>query len=585
MLHSNQDDAKPSSNHLTEASTINQHNEHRALNLLSYAFWLPLVMSYLHDHDVIARLLIANKTIRHMISKYEVSHIVKPQRARAIIRASRDITFTVSRVQADTSANSTTALTDVLQENMTPLHELSYKYNLSSCDEPVTFPITHMSFVDDVLYCDLIVPNGWLPNTITNLRAESYVTFEAGSIPSSVRTLAWATHFDNMTDAIIPVTVTDLSLALVSLSPNDMISAFPTSLRRLDLTGWKSGFDVGVLPSSLTALRCEATLLCELAVGAIPSSVTSLYVHWQDMRVPRDGVVPESVTHLKIAVYEWTAVRWQLPSQVKHLSWYKTSGLTMSAWMVPRSVTHIVCTGEIDRDALPVGVTHVEWHLRETVVTCEALPSSVTHLKLISIVHPVAVLSEIPPSVTHFHFLSHKPQQMVQPIRSQSITHLTFDDSFNQHIPDDAIPGTVTHLVMGWCYNKPITCHTLPRHLTHLAFSDQFNQPIDIGVLPVTLTHLVFGKNFNQPIGAGVIPHSVTQLSFGDKFMCDLDEHNLPSSLTHLEIPRGYVKLNDKLWLPASVTHVAYRTTPLKSRPEFYHNFWDVCATVSIMSQ
>lgn len=541
------------------------------MDLLRYPFLLPLVIAFLNDGDVVARLLITSKSIRQMITKYTFKRLCVDDQPIEIVQASRDIQFSFEAVTLEYILSDSFPRAQKL--NKSPLKYCKYGY--SGYDKMPNYGVTHLQ-INRWSHRLFRVPVGLIPRTVIDLEAYS-CQLEVDSIPASVKTVRLMdVDISTFDPSVIPSTVTSLSITDSKQNPQATIhSVFPASLTSLQLDHHNQPFAVGILPSSLKSITCNSELLSKLDPGAIPDSVVSLELKWDDLYVPKSGVAPNTVSSIVVKTDVHKSIidlgvfsSWAMPASLKDLTLHVSFDKKIGAGLIPATLTHFNMTGSqfggLEVGALPNSITHLSIKTRELGIPRGTIPHSVTHLsldqdsKLASHLEP----GDIPSSVTHLLFSCNNQQKMTAGIIPNSVTHLTFGSDFNRPLSEGAIPSFVTHLIFEGKFNQLLKQKPFPSTLTHLYLCESFQRAIGSSsesFLPTSLTHLQFEDDYNCKIHPGRIPDSVTHLALGSEGMFDLNEDQFPRSLTYLQIPRGHVKADDKLWLPPGVTHVSYK--------------------------
>lgn len=215
-------------------------SDHVVSILCLYNFIIPLVVAYLNDGDVMARLLTINKSIKQLLPKYSFKRICDAATALKICQLDAGILFSITRIR--TKDTDLETLLKVVELNREQLKEVHYdcRYKGDDCEIPEC--VTHLKI--DTL--TLMIPPGAIPNSVVDLDSYVRCRLVVGSIPSSVKVARLSISLTYYRPEMIPVTVIDLNLTLNEIRILELYPGiFPNSIKSLLIKDHDRPFPAG----------------------------------------------------------------------------------------------------------------------------------------------------------------------------------------------------------------------------------------------------------------------------------------------------------------------------------------------------
>ncbi|KAF2078487.1 hypothetical protein CYY_000237 [Polysphondylium violaceum] len=303
----------------------------------------------------------------------------------------------------------------------------------------------------------------------------------------------------------------------------------------------------GPLPESLTELFLDTSDYSESApivlhiLSHLPCNLKTLKIPIEII-ISEPVVVPDSLTSLeyygKYESLQWVVVppnkvfsgcQLQIDS-VGALEWLKENKWVDTIYfynyiqldsntMIPDHVRSIQDRGNVNLEQ------HRLPSMLQELICRETIPSQLSHLKILTLTHPIAKLekNQLPASLEHLDI--HYSQPLDAGVLPPNLTKL-YLYTFDQILGVGVLPPNIKYLNMP-VFNQPLMSSVLPTNLLELSIYS-FDQPLLPHVLPSNLQILRM-LIFDQPtLPAHSLPNSIVELylnSFKGSILCKPLDH------------------------------------------------------------
>lgn len=589
---------------------IYEQSNKPSINLFTYQFLLPLLLDYLTDSDVLARLVVSHRSIASSIKRslhcYDVKRLLPIATARMIVQMrsinqSIDLPLAFIRIKGLSSDDA--HLINTIKWSRRADHEFHFTFidglnrpNLVAGSLLITHHhASHVRSINQLTSSDnrnpklrtlqLTCPSSSSSCEVTHLtfynttcdHALIYSPLEPGAIPESVVDI----DFGNVSYALIagslPSSLTRLKLGVAAARLD--FGILPTSLTSLDLGEYAGDLKVGVIPESVIQLKLRGMSSGNIEIGAL-SHVTHLDLDCNFNQPLPQGLIPSSVTHLELGHrFEQVLDIGSIPESVTSLKLGRNFQMCLQpAGVFPNTITRLVVDFPLSRlqghfsprhlthlaQTMPtqciifspiIGTSLTHIHLSQPIMS-QVLPHGVTHLTLSG---DNMHTNCIPDSVTHLALSGYSSRLTPFITIPDSVTYLLLDLDITSAEQFPLLSNSLTHLVFGNLFNSlEIKSGMIPSSVTHLAFSDTYHYPINSDAIPPSTTHLYLGRNFSKLFALHESPSSIAPLFAMPPISARMSVSAIPPSITHLAVPDCFAYLSDEWQAPATITHLTF---------------------------